>query len=286
MLDKKDRALGAFMGLAIGDALGVPAEFKMRGEFAPIKGMRGGGPFRLKAGEWTDDTSMALCLADSLNAFREFRGADVLESFHGWWTTGYNSHNGRCFDIGTTTRNAIMKFINTGKIDQADAHIGASGNGGIMRLVPAVIFHHKDRDAAIACAVAQSDLTHPSVECKEGAEKLAGMIFDAIHGASKEDLVDVERLKILPAESIPSSGYVAHTMLAAQWAIATTDNFRDALLAAVNLGDDADTTGAVTGQIAGALYGLSSIPQEWLDVLVWREKLMTLAEELWTNGEL
>jgi len=279
----KDRAIGSFIGLAIGDALGTPAEFKMPGEFEPITGMRGGGAFRLNPGEWTDDTSMALCIAYSLSDKGDFVPSDIMKRFVNWWQHGYASHNGRCFDIGTTTRKALQRFIKTGETSMPDTDPMASGNGAIMRFSPIATFYHDNIDRMVEVAISQAMMTHPTPESIREAETFARIIHGAMHGKTKEELIDCEKFKKIPADMVPATGYVVHTMFAAQWAVANSDNFCDALLKAVNLGDDADTVGAVTGQIAGALYGVSTIPNEWLSVLAWREQLFDLAEKLYSG---
>lgn len=273
---ERDRALGAMIGLAVGDAVGTTLEFKERGEFEPITDMVGGGPFRLKVGEWTDDTSMALCLLDSLLQHESILADDILTRFYNWYDQGLNSHNGRCFDIGTTTRDALTLWKKDGQTVAPDLNF-LSGNGGIMRLAPVPIYWWYNDNLAAEASRLQSQTTHGSKECLETADKLGRIIARGIRG---EDQRLNEKLKNLGPNSISSSGYVIDTFIAAQWAVVTTDNFRDAILTAANLGDDADTVAAVAGQIAGSLYGLKGIPEDWVEKLAWKDRILDLTNTL------
>ena len=282
MTDIKDRARGALVGLAVGDAVGTTLEFKERGEFEPITDMVGGGPFRLQPGQWTDDTSMALCLADSLIAHDVVDHEDLLARFLAWYEQGTNSVTGRCFDIGTTTREALMAYKARG-YEPAPNRPHLAGNGSIMRLAPVAIRWCADDMLARVSAREQSLTTHGSDEALKGCDTLVGMITRGIRG---EDQELNTRIKDVNQDLIESSGYVVHTMMAAQWAVLNTDNFRDAILKAANLGDDADTVAAVAGQIAGSLYGMTGIPSEWLDKLAWRDHIVELADTLFQRSPL
>ena len=277
----KDKAKGAFFGLAVGDALGTTLEFKERDTYEHITDMVGGGPFRLKPGEWTDDTSMALALAQTL-VDHGMNKIELLKNFTRWYRMGEFSHNGRCFDIGNTTRNALEKFIASEGTDDSPASTAFfnSGNGGIMRLAPAVLYA-KNIEEAVDYSIQQSETTHASPDCIECATELGNMLWLLINDKYDTFVDDHAHLvKDLDRKDVSSSGYVVHTFEAACWSVASTDNFRDAVLLAVNLGDDADTVGAVTGQIAGALYGYSNIPQEWLNILAWHDEIDDLATRL------
>ncbi|MFI0845823.1 ADP-ribosylglycohydrolase family protein [Mesorhizobium sp. IMUNJ 23232] len=276
--DRRDRAIGAFVGLAVGDAVGTTLEFKTRNSFEPITDMIGGGPFHLKPGEWTDDTSMALCLADSLIA-KEGRvdAKHLLASFWRWFEFGENSVTGECFDIGNATRRALGAFQRDGSlVNNAEKHMQA--NGSIMRLAPVVLCATSRTDAR-ELALAQGRTTHaapvPDRCCAELAETLWDLIETGVLPESVSDLRYKRR------GEIESSGHAPATLDAARWCVATTSDFREAVLLAANLGDDADTVGAVTGQIAGARYGLSGIPQDWLAKLAWRDDIIERAERLW-----
>ena len=291
----RDRGLGAFLGLAVGDALGTTIEFSRRDSYEPVVDMIGGGPFRLKPGEWTDDTSMALCLADCLVANGgEIAPHDLADRFLRWWKKGENSVTGRCFDIGNATRGALADYAQTG-VPAGSRDPTTAGNGGIMRLAPAALAAGLDVDRAVALSRAQSEVTHAALECLDAAECLARVLVAGFGGAGHAALdAGAEapfRARKVAAMArggwrgkaraeIRSTGYVVDTLEAALWAVGTSSGFDEAVLKAVNLGDDADTVGAVTGQIAGAIWGASAIPTRWLDTLAWRERITALAEEL------
>jgi ADP-ribosyl-[dinitrogen reductase] hydrolase len=288
-----DRALGCLLGLAVGDAVGTTLEFAARDSRPPLTGMVGGGPFGLRPGEWTDDTSMALCLADSLIARNGLDQRDLIERFVRWWRHGENSHNGRCFDIGITTREALHRFLATGDPVAGSVDPMKAGNGSIMRLAPVALRWAGSREQAVAAARAQSVTTHAAPAAVEACALLAEILTEAIATGNKEAVL-APRAAREPSiaavgagswrgkkrQQVRSSGYVVHTLEAAFWCIERTDDFAQAVLLAANLGDDADTVAAVTGQIAGALWGLSGIPQAWLDPLAWREKLENTARLL------
>jgi ADP-ribosyl-[dinitrogen reductase] hydrolase len=276
--NRRDRAIGAFVGLAIGDAVGTTLEFQTRGRFEPITDMVGGGPFHLKPGEWTDDTSMALCLADSLIA-REGRvdAKHLLASFWRWRELGENSVTGQCFDIGYATRNAIDAFERDGVLlNNGAEHMQA--NGSIMRLAPSVLCA-TGRIHARELAQAQGRTTHAASVPDRCCAELAETLWDLIEtGVLPDTVLD---LRYKRRGEIVSSGHAPATLDAARWCVATTSDFREAVLLAANLGDDADTVGAVTGQIAGARYGFAGIPQDWRAKLAWHDHIIDLAERLW-----
>jgi ADP-ribosyl-[dinitrogen reductase] hydrolase len=297
----KDRAIGALTGLAVGDALGTTVEFKTRDSYEPLTDMVGGGVFKLSPGQWTDDTSMALCLAESLIKNQGLNPTHLMVLFDRWYRRGYLSSNGKCFDIGRSTVNAINKFETTKDPIAGDTHFTASGNGSIMRLSPVAIFAHNDINLAIETANNQSLCTHGSLECLEACRILAWTLVQLINGMTKEVLFQnaftglVEKLSIkspkLQAilnynfinktrDQISSSGYVVDTLEAALWSTYQTNSFKDAVLLAANLGDDSDTVAAVTGQIAGALYGHSNIPEKWWNLITLNDQIYSLAEQL------
>lgn len=293
-----DRALGTLMGLAVGDALGTTLEFTRRDSTPPVTDMVGGGPFQLAPGEWTDDTSMALCLADALIAGDgAIRDEDLAARFLRWWKAGENSVNGRCFDIGISTRRALARFAETGRAEgNTDPH--SAGNGGIMRLAPVVLAARGSEAQAVELARQQSAATHAAPECLDAAEALARILQAGIDGQGKDALdasanrefcgtirsIAGGSWKAKSRDEIRSSGYVADTLEAALWAVHGADDFASAVLRAVNLGDDADTVGAVTGQVAGAIWGYSSIPLLWRTKLAWHDHIVGLGEGLWFGG--
>jgi ADP-ribosylglycohydrolase len=272
-----DRCRGALLGLACGDALGTTLEFCSPGTFTPISDIIGGGPFGLAPGEWTDDTSMALCLAESLVETHGFAPSDQLERYVRWWRGGHLSSTGQCFDIGTQTRLALSRFERTGSPQPLDPSPRRAGNGSIMRLAPVPVAFHRDLEAAVDFSGRSSLTTHPAPVCVDACRYLGALIAAAIAGAPKVELLGKDfwrwgplhplvdavargsfRSKVPP--EIKGGGFVVDSLEAALWALHHGPNFRDGALLAVNLGDDADTTGAVYGQIAGAIYGAESIP--------------------------
>ena len=294
----RDKAVGCFLGLAVGDALGAAVEFAPRGSFPPVTDMIGGGPFHLKPGQWTDDTTMALCLAESLLADPNLDQQDLMNRFRAWLEKGENTVPGNCFDIGSTTRAAIESFIADGDPAGGTGGPGTAGNGSLVRLAPLAILYRANPEEAAALAMKQSRTTHAAQESLDACKLFVAQLIDALNGADKKIVLRQRVMSLSPKllfisagewkqksrDEIRSTGYVVHTLEAALWSVWQTDNFRDAVLTAVNLGDDADSVGTVAGQLAGALYGAASIPQEWLAKLAWREKIERLAGELFERG--
>lgn len=299
-MDLLDRFRGALVGLACGDAVGTTVEFSPRGTFAQVTDMVGGGPFHLQAGQWTDDTSMALCLATSLVEKRGFDAADQMNRYVAWMTQGYLSSTGTCFDIGNTTAAALRRYQASGNPFSGLTEPHTAGNGSIMRLAPVVMFFYPDFPAAIHYAGESSRTTHGAVECVDGCRLLAMLLLKALRGATKEEILwgdppiaeeqlsftpNIQALtrgdyRYYPETKLTGNGYVVNSLEAALWSFWRTDNFRDAVLCAVNLGDDADTTAAICGQLAGAYYGMSGIPTPWLARLTWRDEICALADQL------
>jgi len=295
MRDQKQRYQGCLLGLAAGDAVGTTVEFKARGSFTPLTDMVGGGPFRLQAGQWTDDTSMALCLAHSLLAKTGFDAEDQMQRYNNWRLHGYMSSNGRCFDIGTTVSEALSQYIGTGDPFSGPTTPFSAGNGSLMRLAPVVICFDGNIEQLIHFAGESSRTTHGAKECVDACRYFATLLHTAFAGADKETLLacnlyqpTTRKIKALQqqayrnksVEQIQGSGYVVACLEAALWCFAQTDNFVDAILLAANLGDDADTTAAVCGQIAGAFYGLEAIPDEWRNKITLADEIIKLAEQL------
>lgn len=292
----RDRSLGALIGLAVGDALGTTLEFETRDAKPPVTDMVGGGPFNLLPGQWTDDTSMALCLADSLIACNGLDERDLMARFTRWYLEGENSCTGTCFDIGITTRNAIEQFRRTGDPIAGPTDSRTGGNGSIMRLAPVAIRYHNDPERLRDVARRQSYVTHGAEEAVEACEAMAPVLASLIQGEPLTDVLSRSYGPFCPGvqrimggsyrgktrNDIRSSGYVIHTLEASLWCVSETTTFREAVLLAVNLGDDADTVGAVAGQLAGAAYGLSAIPEEWFGRLAWNAHLAEIMHKLYT----
>jgi ADP-ribosyl-[dinitrogen reductase] hydrolase len=291
-----DRFRGCLVGLAVGDALGTSVEFKPRGTFAPVRTMLGGGPFDLQPGEWTDDTSMALCLAASLLECGGFDARDQVARYLRWRDQGYMSSNGVCFDIGTTIDAALRRYEADGNALAGATHARSAGNGCLMRLAPVPMYYANDRQQAIEMAAESSRTTHGAAECLEACRLLCSLLLEALHGADKESILSVQRGLSLSepriaaiaeggylnksAGEIRGSGYVVESLEAALWCFHHTDCFEEAVLKAVNLGEDADTTAAICGQLAGAHYGAEAIPFRWLVKLARRQMIEEMADAL------
>ena len=297
-METLDRMRGTLLGLAVGDALGAAIEFRPPGSFEPVIGYRGGGPHGLAPGEWTDDTSMALALADSI-AKAGWDLDDQVRRYLRWYETGVYSVNEQCFDIGNTTIAALLRFRATGNAKASgDPSEHAAGNGSIMRLAPVPIRFASlfpDHLAELIDRAVESSLTtHASPQCLSASIYMTVVLCGLIHGCPREEVLDPDwgpmrevraaapfhaevaevaegsfRRKRPP--EITGSGYVVKTLEAALWAFEGAADFREAVLRVVNLGNDADTTGAVCGQLAGAYWGDGGIPPEWLEGLARRE---------------
>ena len=287
----RDRALGALVGLAAGDALGTTIEFTSKPRRAVLQTIVGGGPFELRPGEWTDDTAMALALADSLVRAPDLDSRDLMDRFVAWHRRGDYSCTGDCFDIGNATHAALAHYEETGDPIAGSTSEAAAGNGALMRLAPVAIRHWRSGKQMLSVADRQTRTTHGAPSTLRCSRQLADLIAQAIAGVPLDTLLESETAgaieggwRGLHRDAITGSGYVVSSLQAAVWAVARTTDFRSAVLLAANLGDDADTTAAVAGQLAGAVYGLSGIPKEWLDVLAWRERLEATAESLFDAG--
>jgi ADP-ribosyl-[dinitrogen reductase] hydrolase len=302
------RYRGALLGLAAGDALGTTLEFKPPGSFTPLTDMVGGGPFNLQPGEWTDDTTMALCLATSLVERQGFDAHDQMQRYVAWMRHGMFSVKGYCFDIGITTSAALSQFEQTGDPLAGLTDPQRAGNGSIMRLAPVPLCFAGDPGAAIAYAGESSRTTHGTTTAVDACRYLGALLVGAVNGVSKAELlaarytpipgywdahplhpeidtVAAGSFKEKQPPAIRGTGYVVQSLEAALWAFHQSNDFREGCLLAVNLGNDADTTGAVYGQLAGAFYGEEDIPTAWRNKLAMRGQIRQLAEQLYALAE-
>jgi ADP-ribosyl-[dinitrogen reductase] hydrolase len=300
-----DRYHGALLGLAVGDVLGTTLEFKTPGTFKPITDMIGGGPFGLQPGEWTDDTSMALCLAESLIEKRGFDPKDQMDRYCRWWREGYLSCTGTCFDIGVTVRKSLESYLRSGEPFAGSTDPFTAGNGSLMRLAPVPLAFRQNIALAIHNVGESSRVTHAAPVAVAACRYFAGLLLGALEGRPKEQLLsslfypgldrDHWRRQPLPGEiaeiangsfklkeppEIKGSGFVVRSLEAALWAFYHSYSFKEGAQRAVNLGDDADTTGAIYGQLAGAYYGVNGIPQDWIERLAFRELISEKATAL------
>jgi len=295
MKNDQNHFRGCLLGLAIGDAVGTTVEFKSRGSFQPITDMVGGGVFGLKAGQWTDDTSMALCLATSLITKNGFDPVDQMDRYWDWYKNGYLSSTGRCFDIGNTVRYALENYHRTRKPFSGSNSPNTAGNGSLMRLASIPIYYFSDLEKVIHFAGESSRTTHGALECIEACQLFAEMLYLAFSGQSKEHILFDTTIKVSAPKindiaggryshktitQIRGTGYVIESLEAALWCFYHANTFEEAILRAANLGDDADTTATICGQIAGAYYGESNIPAKWLEKLFMSAEIMDLADKL------
>jgi ADP-ribosylglycohydrolase len=303
-MDLRNRFHGALLGLATGDAVGTAVEFQPPGTFPPVTDMTGGGVFGLRPGQWTDDTSMALCLAESLIARQGFDPVDQLDRYLRWWRDGHLSSTGACFDIGGIVSEALRRFERTGEPYCGPTDPDRAGNGSIMRLAPVpMAYFHRPAEALARC-VESSRTTHQAPQTLDACRYFGGLILGALQGLPKETLLSpgfspvagaLEETPLGPEvgaiaqgsfkhkqpPAIHGGGYVVDSLEAALWAFHHTDTFEAGCLMAVNLGHDADTTAAVYGQLAGAFYGLSGIPARWHERLALRDTLTSFADGLY-----
>ena len=300
MVDFLSRARGALVGLAVGDALGTTNEFQPAGSFEPITGMVGGGVFGLEPGQWTDDTSMALCLADSLLAQGRYDSFDVMERYERWHSEGYRSSTGVCFDIGNQVSRALWDFRAHPRVPVDAVRTTSAGNGAIMRLAPMVIagFRSRSPREVVTTARLSARETHFSVEAEAATEVFAALLVGALLGWSPEQIMDVSWAStgaafdemaarvISPDPQVrasweaETSGYIVNGLRLAVHGLLDFPSFKDATLAIANMGGDTDTNAAIYGQLGGAFYGVEAIPASWRTTLYQGEEIDQLARDL------
>jgi len=309
-----ERYRGSLFGLAIGDAFGTTLEFQKVSSKEIQKDIIGGGPFSLMAGQWTDDTSMALCLAESLIEKRGFVPRDQLERYNLWYREGKLSSNGECFDIGITVRMALESFTKEPQdypVQRSDK--SRSGNGNLMRFAPIPLFYRKNSNLALEKGIDSSRTTHCSLLCTDASRYFTALFLGIFEGSSKEELLfrgtidpstkfipksfekfywsnnplsnEIETIasgsfRVKEPPEIKSTGFVVDSLECALWAFYHTNNFKDGLIKVVNLGGDADTAGAIYGQIAGCYYGISAIPLEWQNIITYKSLIEVFSDEL------
>ena len=271
---QNNNAIGMFMGLFIGDALGAPLEFTEPNTGNPLKDMVGGGVHETSPGEWTDDGAMAMAIADAYISYKRFAPGAIAQNFKQWRNSGTFGTRSYCFDIGTTTAEALSASSNKRPYGGCCSFM-TDGNGGIMRLAPHILFNHNNKTMAIADSVAGGLLTHGTGNCVAYSAALAAELFDGVT-VGDQALFD----KGIKEES----GTVMGCYASAWQSVCATSSFEDAVVHAINKGGDADTVGAVTGMIAGRLYGYDAIPQRWLDKLVQHDELLAVAQKLYAMG--
>jgi ADP-ribosyl-[dinitrogen reductase] hydrolase len=285
--DMIDRYRGALLGVAMGDALGMPLEGAPRDAHI-VSDYEAGGPFQLERGQWTDETSMTCCVAYSLLKSGGFDPAHQLLCLSYWYRyAAYSSAENRVVDIGSTVKRALDAFLASGQLNPQSADPPSAGNASLTRLLPIVLYYYDDFEQCLHYAQQSSRLTHTAHEAIDACRYLAALLFGALRGESKSTLLAPyytpvagywERFPLwpaidsiargeyqtLPRDQVKSSPYVVHTLEAALWAFHRTGDFRSGALEAVNLAGDADAAGAVFGQIAGAHYGEMTMPYQWV----------------------
>lgn len=300
-----ERIRGALMGLVIGDAIGLPVQFESREarKRKPVTGIEGYGTFNLPPGCWSDDSSLALCSAESL-AECGFDPEDMGRRFVRWYSEGYWTPTGYAYDIGKSTSLAMENMkrgvpaLEAGPCGDRD-----NGNGSLMRILPASIFLHDADESLLADRIWKfSRITHGHPRACSACYIYSVLVRDLLHGCSPDEayrklcgrtdlstgvaLAEMDHFNRLlsgtigrlPEEQIGSDGYVINTLEAAVWCLLNNENFKDTVLAAVNLGEDTDTTGAVAGGLAGIVYGYDKVPGDWLQALARKEDVMHLVE--------
>ena len=284
--------------------MGTSVEFERPGTFPPLTTIRGGGPFSLKAGEWTDDTSMALCLAESLVERDGFDPVDQMQRYLRWRDEGYMGSNGTCFDIGVTIGAALARFESTHSPWCGVADANQAGNGSLMRLAPVPLFFSGQPETAIERAGESSRTTHAAAATIDACRYMGALIVGALQGRAKEKILaprfspiagyweshplcaDINEVAMgsfrrREPPDIKGTSYVVKSLEAALWAFCKSDSFEKGCLIAANLGNDADSTAAVYGQLAGAYYGESGIPAAWRGVLAKNDLITSLADKLY-----
>lgn len=293
----RSRYEGALLGLAVGDALGTTLEFKPPGTFAPLTTMQGGGPFQLPKGAWTDDTAMAMCLAESLVACQGFDAGDQMTRYLKWWQDGTWSSTGVCFDIGNTIRSALERYLETKDPFAGSTSAATAGNGSLMRLAPIALAYLHHPELLDSYAAQSSATTHGAKTALDACRYYASNLALALLGVEKSAVLapptpfspplcpEIEAVvygsfKYKRPPAIRGTGYVVESLEAALWALAKSETFAQGALLAVNLGNDADTTGAIYGQLAGAFYGAEAIPAAWQQDIVRKDDILALAHAL------
>ena len=298
--------LNGIMGVVVGDALGCPVQFESREEVSwhPVKGMRGYGTFNLPEGSWTDDSSLTLALLESIRRVNHLDPDDIMNNFMKWLYDGAFTPYGYSYDIGNGTMQAIDRYRNDRNWQTCGGDEERNnGNGSLMRIMPACIYCSEmlrrgvfsERDA-VGAIHAVSGLTHAHIRSKIACTLYFYMADQILNGSGSlqnrlqaglargfafyesfltntenlhcyDRLRDLNAFSSLPANQIRSSGYVVDALEAAIWSLVTTNSFEQALLKAVNLGEDTDTVGAIAGGLGGLYYGYDQIPKDWLTAI-------------------
>ncbi len=308
-VDYSDKIKSVLFGVAVGDALGVPVEFDSRKIINenPVKDMIGYGTYNLPPGTFSDDSSLTFCLAEALT--QDFNLNVIGQNFVKWCYQNYWTPRGNVFDIGITTRQAIERLTKGERADLAGGFdVSSNGNGSLMRILPLLFYiFNKPIHERYEITKQVSSITHGHIRSVIACFYYLEFARQIFYGIDKYDIYKNLQMEIsghlnslsinpseisvfdrlllanineLSQEQIYSSGYVLHTLEASIWCLLTTDNYKDAVLKAVNLGEDTDTTGAVTGGLAGLLYEFNTIPEKWVEKIARKKDIENLAERL------
>jgi len=302
-----DKSCGSMIGLAIGDALGASVEFMPRGSFKPIVSYRDGGKFNLSAGDYTDDTAMALCLADSLIRNNGTNLQHQLANYTKWLNEGFmSSTGGKAVGCGKNTFLSILAYMKTSQVKASSTkNKKRVGNGSLMRIAPISIFYRNDLFSAMSTTNESSYTTHALQICADACMVYTTLIYGVLNSASKEEILSQNTANCIlnnvidnyefdkniahilcgsykkkAINDIKSGGYVANSLEAALWCFYTTNSFKEGVLKAVNLGYDSDTVGAIYGMLAGAYYGLSDSDKDFKENLTNFDLIYTIAKKL------
>ena len=301
-----EKIKSVMIGHAVGDALGVPVEFASREEIAqnPVTDMEGYGTYPYPKGTWSDDTSMSIAALDSL-ASGEVKWDEIMCNFGKWLKNGEYTPFGEAFDVGRTCLNAIINHFTDGtkSTESGGTDEQSNGNGSLMRIHPFALYEYAKGTFDINVIHTASALTHPHERSKIACGIYSFVLWELLKSPSKTAIIqglnkakrfyhdcdemkyycemlfeDPDTIELVKRDKIKSSGYVVDTLKAAIWCLMTTNNYKDCVLQAVNLGDDTDTVAAIAGGLAGALYGYDNIRKEWRDTLIKREYIEQMCE--------
>ena len=298
---------GAIFGLAVADALGVPVEFEPREKLQknPVDKMLGFGSHAVPKGTWSDDTSMALCTLNSIAKKGKIDLVDNILEFSKWVEDGYMTPHGKVFDIGRTCLRALGNYWRGKDVYSCgETREYANGNGSLMRIMPVCLFNaiknlskensiknihevsaltHAHERSCIACGIydfiVRELISNPKKSSVNEALSKAKIYYCNYEQISHYNRLFREDFKNLDESEIKSSGYVVDTLEAAIWCLLNTNNYRDCVLRAVNLGQDTDTVGAVAGGLAGILYGYDNIPNKWKNTLIQKNMIANMCDE-------
>jgi ADP-ribosyl-[dinitrogen reductase] hydrolase len=274
----RERFVGALLGLAVGDAVAQATQYRRPGTFTPVGDMIGGGPFDLPRGAWSDDTAMALCLAESLLQRNGFDARDQVQRYRRWQQEGYLSSTGQCLGITANTARSLamaqwrrVVFPGSHDPEQLDPE-------PLSRIAPIALYFLSSIDATQTQAADASRTTCQSPSVLEACRLLGRALHAALSGHTKAKIL--AEGGVPPASAPPTNNSAATALATALWALHSTDNFRDAILAAVNVGGNSDVVASVCGQLAGAHYGFSAIPPSWRNGLIHKDLIESYADQL------